>query len=350
MASLRSLLGWPAGKFGLRLNRSDVGKRVHLVASSGGHLELLTAITPAVHDRERIWVTPESNRADALRAQGDRVEHIPFYGRSPYKALSATVHALRLVLRERPDVIVTSGAGPVVPFCLASRLFGARLIFIETMARVQNASITGGLLSRFASDVMVQWPEMTSVYPNSKLCQPALLSRALSRDPADLGGTFAAVGTHVQPFDRLLEIVDDAVERHVLTEPVVVQTGVSGYQAKTFTGRPWMAPEEVEAAISRARYVVCHAGSGFISSALSAGRRPLVLPRLRSHGEHVDDHQLQIVRKLAEYGLVVPIGAQITEDDLRRADEPLGPAVRSLAETLPTIEDLLNEALAPVAA
>jgi hypothetical protein len=106
-----------------------------------------------------------------------------------------------------------------------------------------------------------------------------------------------------------------------------------------------MSPKEMSGAIARSRYVVCHAGSGIISSVLRVGRKPLVLARRRANKEHVDDHQMQIVEKLAEMGLVVPIEEEITADDLSAADMPLGQAARAAFNRLPNIEEALSEAL-----
>jgi UDP-N-acetylglucosamine--N-acetylmuramyl-(pentapeptide) pyrophosphoryl-undecaprenol N-acetylglucosamine transferase len=69
--------------------------------------------------------------------------------------------------------------------------------------------------------------------------------------------------------------------------------------------------------------VVCHGGAGIISSALAAGRKPIVVPRRAALGEHVDDHQYQLTRKLAEWGLVVPAEDHLTAADVEAARRPL---------------------------
>jgi UDP-N-acetylglucosamine--N-acetylmuramyl-(pentapeptide) pyrophosphoryl-undecaprenol N-acetylglucosamine transferase len=300
-------------------------RRLHLVASSGGHLELLAAISSVLELYELVWVTPDSNRARALEQRGDRLETIPFYGRKPLKLLRHLARVVPLLVRERPRVVVTSGAGPAVPFCVLARMAGARIVFVETMARVTNASISGRILSRVAHRSMVQWPEMLEVYRKAELCHPALLSEVQSiRTPTGVG-VFAAVGTHVQGFDRLLSTLDAALDEGVIAGPATAQSGVSHYDARSILLTPFMAPEAMHRAMTDARYVICHAGSGMISTALRTGHRPIVMPRLRRYGEHVDDHQLQIVEKLAEAGLVVPLEGNLTRAHLAAADEPLDP-------------------------
>jgi UDP-N-acetylglucosamine--N-acetylmuramyl-(pentapeptide) pyrophosphoryl-undecaprenol N-acetylglucosamine transferase len=68
---------------------------------------------------------------------------------------------------------------------------------------------------------------------------------------------------------------------------------------------------------------VCHGGAGIISSALAAARRPIVVPRRASLGEHVDDHQYQLTRKLADWGLVVAVEERVTAADIEAARRPV---------------------------
>jgi UDP-N-acetylglucosamine transferase subunit ALG13 len=75
--------------------------------------------------------------------------------------------------------------------------------------------------------------------------------------------------------------------------------------------------------VTGAELVICHAGSGIISSALRSGRRPLVLPRRAQHGEHVDDHQLQLAGRLAGYGFATLLRDEITEADIVTSATPL---------------------------
>jgi UDP-N-acetylglucosamine--N-acetylmuramyl-(pentapeptide) pyrophosphoryl-undecaprenol N-acetylglucosamine transferase len=257
--------------------------------------------------------------------------------------LSNIVQAARLVLRERPTLVVTSGAGITVPFCLFARLGGAKIIFIETMARVTGPSASGKALSRLASRVLVQWPEALRAYRRAKLCHPALLEAVTSDAVRPGEGTFVAVGTHSQQFDRLLELVDSAVARGILPTPVVAQGGVSAYQPRHYRVRDWLTPDEVEASVKAAAHVVSHAGSGLVSAALRAGRRPMVLPRLASRGEHFDDHQTQIAAKLAELDLVVQLKDEIDEESIRAALRPLPEPDEN--DGTPSVEEALRAEL-----
>ena len=315
---------------------------VHLVTSSGGHIDLLYAVRRAYRDYRRVWVVQPSLRADLLAAEGEEVHVLPDYDRHPIRGhfLANIRQAARLVRRDRPDLVVTSGAGITVPFCLFARLMGAKVIFVETMARITGPSASGRVLSRLASWVLVQWPDAMSAYRRATLCQPALLAAFDTGEGSPGQGTFVAVGTHSQQFNRLLEMVDDAVEEGVLPEPVVAQGGVSTYKPRNYALRDWLTPDEVNEAAGDAEYVVCHAGSGLMSCALRVSRRPMVLPRRADQGEHFNDHQAQIAQKLAELDLAVVLTDRIAEESLRAADAQLsGPEPNSAT---PTVEGALR--------
>jgi len=162
---------------------------------------------------------------------------------------------------------------------------------------------------------------------------------------ASLVSTFVSVGTHRHPFDRLLALVDRAVEEAVLPEPVVAQSGTCGYSPRHYRARRMLSQDEVLDAVERAQYVVCHAGSGIISAALRTGHKPLVLARRRPLAEHVDNHQEQIVRKLSELDLIVTLDGRITEAHLAAASEGARRA-SELSDGLPVSDVLERELLA----
>jgi UDP-N-acetylglucosamine--N-acetylmuramyl-(pentapeptide) pyrophosphoryl-undecaprenol N-acetylglucosamine transferase len=316
---------------------------VHLACSRGGHLDVLVRHHEAFEDCSVVWVTQESARAEQLRRDGAQVHVLGEWDRA--RLLSAGARAiwrsLGLVLRQRPRLVITSGAGIVVPFCLLARLTGARLVFVETSARVRGASSSGRVLSRIAHHVIAQWEDMQAVYPGAIIARTSVVEELASEPAIEGTGAFVVVGTHSQPFDRVLRMVDDAVERGILPGPVTAQIGPSRYQMRHAEARDLMTPEEMGAAIAAARYVICHSGTGTISTSLRAGRRPLVLPRLACYQEHFDDHQRQIVDKLAGLDLVVPLGEKITSDDLERARRPL--RLPAELERLSTLVDCLRQ-------
>jgi len=299
----------------------------------------------AVEGWREVWVVQESDRAERLRDTGAEVHILgEWHGLRGLggETVRAMWRSMGLVVRQRPRVVLTSGTGIVVAFCLMARLAGARLVFVETAARVRGASASGRVLSRAAHHVVAQWEDMRHVYPQATIARASVVE-GLSSERSDGRGTFVAVGTHSEPFDRLLRMVHRAAEAGVLPTPVIAQVGPSREPIEHAATRAMVSPQEMQAGIDGARYVVCHAGTGTIATALRAGRRPLVLGRLQRHGEHFDDHQQQIVDKLASLDLIVSLGDEITREDLERADRPL--RMPEELKRLPLLVDCLREAL-----
>lgn len=145
---------------------------------------------------------------------------------------------------------------------------------------------------------------------------------------------FVTVGTNEAPFDRLLH----EVAQIPTAEHFVIQYGHSSP-----TERPncelvdFLSFEAMVAMIRKARMIVTHAGVGSIMVALSNGRRPVVVPRRRSFGEAVDDHQLQLGRRFANAGLVSLVE---TLDELAGALENADTTAAPLTAATPLVDDL----------
>lgn len=109
-----------------------------------------------------------------------------------------------------------------------------------------------------------------------------------------------AVGASQFPFDRLLSAIDELPR----AEALVVQHGPSQVRPSGARCVPFVPLHNLAELVREARVVVTHAGVGSILLALTNGKRPFVVPRLRAYGETVDDHQLESARRFAEAGLV----------------------------------------------
>lgn len=320
---------------------------IALVSSHGGHLDLLSALRPAYADFERVWLTPPSPQADALRSHGERVVHAVNPWRSPRLIARNAWQGMAFVSRERPRVIVSAGAGVAVAASLAGRLSGTPLVFVETMARTHDASASGRILSHVAQHFLVQWPSLLDVYPGAELCRPALLED-VREAPAPAGvGTFVTAGSHGAPFDRLIALVDEAVHAGALPVPLLVQGSARSYSPRHVAPVGHLSPQAMDAAIRDAEIVVTHGGSGVISQALRAGRVPLVLPRRGSHGEHFDDHQVGMTRRLAEHGLVVSLDDEDVAAAVSRARHGI-PQGAAASFPGPALVDRLAEILRAV--
>lgn len=85
----------------------------------------------------------------------------------PLRMLRNAFASLRIFLRERPDAVVTTGVLAMVPLCLICKLFGRKLVYIESFAKVTTPTETGLFMYRFADRFYVQWESMLDVYPDA---------------------------------------------------------------------------------------------------------------------------------------------------------------------------------------
>lgn len=315
--------------------------RVALACSSGGHLDQLLALVGDDPGTERVWVTAPGPSVARLRAAGDAVVEIDNPGRSPLRLVRNVAQALRALALTRPDAVVTSPANVSVAFCLLARLSGRPLIVVESVSRTHRLSLSGRLLRPAATRIVVHWPALKAHVPEAFLGRPPLFDAVVAGPVARGTGTFVTFGTHDQPFDRLLRLVDDAAAAGVLPAPVEVQAGPpGGYRPRAVSPRA-MTPEEHRRRLEGCDVLVCHAGAGLIATALRARRRPLVLPRRGARGEHVDDHQADLARELAALGLVVDLEGVPAADAVARAHAPLPAAPAWGGDSAQLVRDAL---------
>jgi hypothetical protein len=141
--------------------------KICLVGSSGGHLTHLYMLKPFWGNKERFWVTFDKQDARSL-LKDERM--IPCYyptNRSIKGLIINTVLAFRVLRKERPDVIISSGAAVAVPFFYLGKVFGAKCIYIEVYDRIDKPTVSGKIVYPISDKFIVQWEEMKKVYPNS---------------------------------------------------------------------------------------------------------------------------------------------------------------------------------------
>lgn len=111
---------------------------------------------------------------------------------------------------------------------------------------------------------------------------------------------FVTVGTHEQPFNRLIECIDNLKKDGVIQEDVTIQTGYSTYEPKYCTGQKLFPYQEMVKLVDKARIVITHGGPSSFVLPLQIGKTPIVVPRRHKFNEHVNDHQVSFARTVAE--------------------------------------------------
>ncbi len=146
---------------------SDKKIKVCLVGSSGGHLDHLYILRPFWEGKERFWATFDKEDARS-QLKGEKIYPVYYPSNRSLKALIINTHrAIKILRKERPDLIISAGAAPAVPFFYIGKLFGAKLIYLETFDRINKASLSGKLCYKIADLFIVQWEQMKEVFPKA---------------------------------------------------------------------------------------------------------------------------------------------------------------------------------------
>ena len=148
--------------------KMDKKLKVCLVGSSGGHLAHLYMLKPFWKSKDRFWVTFDKEDARSL-LDGEMVYPLYFPSNRSLKALIInTWRALKILPKEKPDLIISSGAAGAVPFFWIGKLFGAKTIYIEVFDRIDTSTISGKMCYPVTDKFIVEWDEMLDVYPKAE--------------------------------------------------------------------------------------------------------------------------------------------------------------------------------------
>jgi beta-1,4-N-acetylglucosaminyltransferase len=141
--------------------------KIAIAASPGGHLVQVRQLAPLYEKYPHFFFT-FSNPVAAELSKTAKVYAICNMVRcNPWSWVSGFYQSLRVAIKERPDVILTTGAGVVVMFCFLSKILGAKVIFIESMAKIESPTLTARLLYPIADLFIVQWPKLKSHFPRA---------------------------------------------------------------------------------------------------------------------------------------------------------------------------------------
>jgi UDP-N-acetylglucosamine transferase subunit ALG13 len=285
--------------------------RLCLAASGGGHLRQLLDLEPVWSRHDAFFVSENTalSRSLASRHPFSFVPHAALgQGRlgAPLKMLAAGVAnlfgSLAIVLRRRPQVVISTGAGSAFFTVMWAKLLGAKIIVIESFARFDAPSAFARFAGPIADFKVVQSPALAKFWPDAEVFDPLRLLEG--RRPAKQALLFATVGATL-PFERMVRSLAELAARGLVSESIVLQTGEGGTAPAGMETHETLPLEEMIALMRRAEIVVCHGGTGSIITALREGCQVIVMPRRFDLGEHYDHHQSEITEAFEARGLVL---------------------------------------------
>lgn len=147
----------------------EVREHSLLVASSGGHLAQLLALRPWWRERERTWVTFGTEDARSQLADERTVWAYHPTTRNVRNLIRNFLLAVRVMRRERPDVVVSTGAAVAFPFFLIAKAMRVPTVYIEVYDRLDSPTLTGRLCRPITDLFCVQWEEQTRFYPHAQV-------------------------------------------------------------------------------------------------------------------------------------------------------------------------------------
>lgn len=118
---------------------------------------------------------------------------------------------------------------------------------------------------------------------------------------------FVTVGSQKFQFNRLLKKIDELIESGDIKEEVFAQIGVSDYTPKNYNYKDFVTQDEFKEYMDKADLIITHAGTGAIVTALKKEKKVIAIPRLSEYGEHVDDHQIQLIDEFKEMNFIEPV-------------------------------------------
>ena len=124
------------------------------------------------------------------------------------------------------------------------------------------------------------------------------------------------LGTQNNSFHRLLEKIDDLINKKIIKEEVIVQAGYTKYDTKNMKILDFVTSNQLEKMQKEARIIITHGGVGSIITSLKMGKKVIGVPRLHQYSEHVNDHQRQIVELFSQKGYIIGV---LNLDDMEKA-------------------------------
>lgn len=143
--------------------------RILFAASSGGHLEQIMYLKPLMEKYDSVLLTEKTQYE--LETSFIKKVHLKQVNRKEKMYIIYMIYniwiSLKIFIKERPNIVISTGALATIPICFIAKLFNKKIIFIESFAKINSPTLTGRLMYKIADQFYVQWESMLEHYPNA---------------------------------------------------------------------------------------------------------------------------------------------------------------------------------------
>lgn len=143
--------------------------KICFVASTGGHFQQLMMLKPLMERYDSFIVTEKTEYT--TNSIGVKQYYLLQVNRREltfiFKMLINIFKSLNIFLKEKPDVVISTGVLATIPICIITKIFNKKLIYIESFAKINSSTLTGKLLYKYADQFYIQWEELRKIYPNA---------------------------------------------------------------------------------------------------------------------------------------------------------------------------------------
>ncbi len=141
--------------------------KIMLVCTSGSHFATMKSLKSFWSKHDRVWIS-DKNKDTTTFEEGENIYWLPFQAPRDVFTLVRNIPAtFKILLQEKPDIVISTGASIAINFGFSAKLLGVKYIFIESISRSKELSISGKIAYLVSDEFYVQWPELCDKYPKA---------------------------------------------------------------------------------------------------------------------------------------------------------------------------------------
>ncbi len=144
--------------------------KICIAASSGGHLSQLLKLASSYEHQDIVCVTTKEETRKKLETYGPVYVVGECNREHPFKVLSVLFKSIKVLLKHRPDIVISTGAAVGCISCFLGKMLGAKVLWIDSITNVERLSMSGRMVRHIADVFLVQWPELAEKYDNAEYC------------------------------------------------------------------------------------------------------------------------------------------------------------------------------------